>query len=89
MQVNANQQNIGGGVGTRGVMEGQGPWGKPDKVGPAVQLLREHSGLTQASSGGSGTLNNPVHKVPKVGSSLCMIHADRAKVLCCKAASQS
>ncbi|KAA6419719.1 MAG: kinase family [Trebouxia sp. A1-2] len=62
MLVNGNKQF---GVGARGVRDGQGPWGKPDKVTPAAQLLREHSGLTLASSGGSGTLNNPVHKVPK------------------------
>lgn len=43
----------------------QGGWAKPDKYTPAMQY-KEHSGLTHASSGGSGTLNNPVHKVPKV-----------------------
>ncbi|DBB06883.1 TPA: hypothetical protein ACH3X3_009542 [Trebouxia sp. C0006] len=65
VNVNGNKQLGGVGVGARGVRDGQGPWGKPDKVTPAAQLLREHSGLTLASSGGSGTLNNPVHKVPK------------------------
>ena len=66
VNVNGNKQLGGVGVGARGLRDGQGPWGKPDKVTSAAQLLREHSGLTLASSGGSGTLNNPVHKVPKV-----------------------
>ncbi len=66
VNVNGNKQLGGVGAGARGVRDGQGPWGKPDKVTPAAQLMREHSGLTLASSGGSGTLNNPVHKVPKV-----------------------
>lgn len=39
---------------------------KHEKYMPAVQFIKEHSALTHASSGGSGTLNNPVHKVPKV-----------------------
>lgn len=51
----------------RGIRDGQGPWGKPERQLPAVQYLKKQdSGLSHAGSGGSATLNNPVHKVPKV-----------------------
>ena len=65
-KMNGNQQLVGGQGGVMGVRDGQSPWGKPDKGVPAVQYLKEQSGLTLAGSGGSGTLNNAVHKVPKV-----------------------
>ena len=62
MKMNGIQQFVG-----RGIRDGQGPWGKPEKQLPAVQYLKKQdSGLSQAGSGGSATLNNPVHKVPKV-----------------------
>ena len=50
-----------------GIRDGQGPWGQAEKHVPAVQFLKKQdSGLSHAGSGGSATLNNPVHKVPKV-----------------------
>ena len=50
-----------------GIRDGQGPWGQTEKQVPAVQFLKKQdSGLSHAGSGGSATLNNPVHKVPKV-----------------------
>ena len=62
IKMNGIQQFVG-----RGIRDGQGPWGKPEKQLPAVQYLKKQdSGLSQAGSGGSATLNNPVHKVPKV-----------------------
>ena len=66
LDVSCGQAQFGGGVPLGGQ---QGAWVKHEKYMPAMQYLQEHSGLTHASSGGSGTLNNPVHKVPKVNSS--------------------
>lgn len=61
LDVSCGQAQFGGGpLGAQ-----QGAWMKHDKYMPAVQYIKEHSLLTHASSGGSGTLNNPVHKVPK------------------------
>ncbi|KAL3149707.1 hypothetical protein ABBQ38_013537 [Trebouxia sp. C0009 RCD-2024] len=61
IKMNGIQQFVG-----RGIRDGQGPWGKPEKQLPAVQYLKKQdSGLSHAGSGGSATLNNPVHKVPK------------------------
>lgn len=64
LDVTCAQAQFGGGVPLGGE---QGAWVKHEKYMPAVQYVKEHSGLTHASSGGSGSLNNPVHKVPKVG----------------------
>ena len=62
IKMNGIQQFVG-----RGIRDGQGPWGKLEKQLPAVQYLKKQdSGLSHAGSGGSATLNNPVHKVPKV-----------------------
>lgn len=62
IKMNGIQQFVG-----RGIRDGQGPWGMPEKQLPAVQYLKKQdSGLSHAGSGGSATLNNPVHKVPKV-----------------------